>query len=156
MFSNGKRKNINRRTEHLYCKLKIFFQHSFRNKMVLMHGDEKDVEEVPFLPNYYAKFERCYAWSPLTDQEVCLRAEYPNVTTSTSHAYFPLSGPFFASIFRKNRYLHVYKSLRVYFLLKDWEWIVPFHCKICLQIIFSKWFYFLKSKFIILIIRMCF
>ncbi|XP_052686457.1 uncharacterized protein LOC128165710 [Crassostrea angulata] len=73
-----------------------------KNKMVLMHGDEIDIEEVPFLPNYHGKFERCYAWSPLTDQEVCVSADYPNVTSSTSHAYFPLSGPSFASIFRKN------------------------------------------------------
>lgn len=91
----------------------MFSRNHFRNKMVLMHGDEIDIEEVPFLPNYHGKFERCYAWSPLTDQEVCVSADYPNVTSSTSHAYFPLSGPSFASIFRKNRYIPAYKSLRV-------------------------------------------
>jgi hypothetical protein len=75
----------------------------YRIKLLLIHGPGNDVEEIPYLPGYRKKFEQCYDWSLLTEQQVCVIAEYPNVTTSTTHAYFPLSGPFSAAIIRKNR-----------------------------------------------------
>ena len=74
-----------------------------RNKMLLIHGGDTLAEEVSFIPNYHGNFEECYAWSLLTKQKVCVTAEYPNVTSSTTHAYFPLSGPFSATVIRKNR-----------------------------------------------------
>ncbi|XP_061191547.1 uncharacterized protein LOC133199693 [Saccostrea echinata] len=83
---------------------------SVKSRLLLMHGDDKDVEEIPFLPAYHGKFEQCYNWSLFTEQQVCLIAEYPNVTASKSHAYFPLSGPFSASVTRKNS---TFKNLKV-------------------------------------------
>lgn len=92
----------------------------FRIKLVLIHG--KDVEEIPFLPDYHKKFEHCYDWSLLTEQQVCVIAEYPNVTTSTTHAYFPLSGPFSAAIIRKNRYSGKFYTLGY------WKWKLDIAC----------------------------
>ncbi|XP_056017955.1 uncharacterized protein LOC125660671 isoform X3 [Ostrea edulis] len=91
---------------------------SVKIKLVLIHG--KDVEEIPFLPDYHKKFEHCYDWSLLTEQ-VCVIAEYPNVTTSTTHAFFPLSGPFSAAIIRKNSTFKDLKFIAEYKKKKDSE-----------------------------------
>lgn len=76
--------------------------------MVLMYGDEKDVEEVFFFLNYYGKFEWCYVWFFLIDQEVCVSVDYFNVISFILYVYFFLFGFFFVLIFRKNRYIYVY------------------------------------------------
>lgn len=61
--------------------------------LLLHHSGEKNVERNSALET---KYERCFPdWLvAATGRSLCVNFVYPNVKTSRTHAYFPLSGPF--------------------------------------------------------------
>ena len=61
--------------------------------LLLHHSGQENVQRDSALET---KYERCFPdWLvAATGRSLCVNFDYLNVTTSKTHAYFPLSGPF--------------------------------------------------------------
>lgn len=62
--------------------------------MYLVHNTE--VEELHNNPDVESTYGRCVMdeYAMLIGRKLCASLDYANVSQSTQHAYFPLSGPF--------------------------------------------------------------
>lgn len=77
--------------------------------MYHVHNDE--TLEILGDPDYQTAIRKCYTKIPylLIGDQLCGNVLYPNVSTSTRHAYFPLSGPFSMDVYLQKADRYVYK-----------------------------------------------
>ncbi|XP_053394072.1 uncharacterized protein LOC123525854 [Mercenaria mercenaria] len=97
LVENPTKKKLELEMKRIYKDDERYYQKIFyaRGRMQLNHYS--GIETVSEDPTVSSAYRRCNVeqWiSMITRKKMCLDFVYPNVTTSKSHAYFPLSGPF--------------------------------------------------------------